>query len=154
MGLGGKGIEVNTRFRDQQLVDGFVDGLGGDAAYAVAVYLSSWRRNSVRDRLSEPRVWRLEHVPIEAVDLNETEAELKPLGSEHRRRLVPIVEDPRLWQVHPYAGWSHGRPIAHPELPAVPRDGRVFVFDGVHRAIQMAWDGAAELSLLVGRPPG
>ena len=97
-------------------------------------------------------MWRLEHVPIDEVDLNEAEGCLKSLWRKHRSRLVPIVSDPCLWQVDPYAGWSQRRFIEHPELLAVPSGERILVFDGVHRAIQMAWDGAAELSLLVGRP--
>ena len=36
---GGSAPAVNARFRDQQLVDGSVDGLDADAAFAVAVYL-------------------------------------------------------------------------------------------------------------------
>ena len=41
VGLAGAGHVLSARFKDQRLVDGFVDALDGDAALALAVFLTA-----------------------------------------------------------------------------------------------------------------
>ncbi len=143
--------QLSSTFTSQRLVDEFVANLGDDEAKGLMVDLSRWRDNNVRRYLREARRWRLEQVPVDLVDIHEAEGDLKPLWHELKSSLVAIASDRRLLKHERYRSLPADKPVAYAELLTVPTGVRYFVFDGVHRAVQLVRGGEIQLSLCVGR---
>lgn len=134
---------------DQRSVRRFVRSIDSTDACILTRVLSEWRGNGVADAFVQAVRWCVTTVPIASVDVNGTEAGLRAIFEAHEGNLLALAADRALLATEPY---SLRKPTARVEFPIVLgyRDGdRWRVFDGIHRAIQLARNEARRLRICV-----
>lgn len=141
-------------FNDQALVDDFVDRLDLAGKRKIAECCQTWRRNGVASKLAAARRATLETVPIEQLLLGgaESKFEYRLLWARNGQRLVAIAADPELGMLPPYRDWLPNQAVEITRCLVEPDsfDSDAYkVIDGIHRAIQLVWNGATALDLCV-----
>lgn len=113
--------------------------------------LSLGRRNGVYDIVSRHKCWDTSHVPMSLIRVAEVNPAVNRLLEAHDFRLADIAIDTGVTGHHEFRG--------PPELSAeskrafAVREGAGFrLFDGIHRAIRLAADGAETILLFYPKP--
>jgi hypothetical protein len=103
--------------------------------------LSTFRNNGVHGKITAHQVWKtVRNVPLANVYVYPAEPSLKDLFRRNSWKLLSIVGDHDLWISKPYNQWSREREVEYRICLADNLGNENFkVFDGVHRAIQLAW---------------
>jgi hypothetical protein len=139
-------------FVDQAAVDGFVDGLRDSEAVLLTEACGRWRNNGVADAL-RGRVADLVDVPTGDVYLRCAEPWYACVFERHHFRLVEIASDSDLLAGEPYSDHKPGDEVEMPICIAEPLPGGGYrLFDGMHRAIQLARNGEPTIPLCALRP--
>lgn len=133
-------------------MDALVEALS-DAALVALTDCYLWRNNGVPGKLRRSRTVEFRTVAVSDVTLSDAESELKPVFRELSRSLERIATDPRVLAADPYS--TAKRHVDYPVLLAEPdpeAPGRWRVLDGIHRAVQLYWNGDREIALCEIRP--
>jgi hypothetical protein len=148
LGLPGTAEELSRYFADQASVTRFVDGLVEDQARQLVEACDiRWRRNGVYIRLTKTTHWSIYSVNVADVDVQQAEPHLKHIFFRHNFNLVGISKDTELLAQKPYSERHPGEKVEYSVLLAARVNGRYRVFDGIHRAIQLARNGASSLDV-------
>jgi hypothetical protein len=138
------------------LVDAYVMSLSDDGLMGLTELSARSRGNDVGARLREADCLRAGRSPIqtdaalEELLIVQAEPAHGWLWRQHGNRLLEIAHDPVLAELEPYRQWPGHRPIEVNACLATRVSGPEFcIFDGVHRAIQMVWNGALQIRLCV-----
>jgi hypothetical protein len=140
------------RFASQDRVDAFVAELSARALQDLTACCDRWRKNGISTRLSPRQTPASIEVPVERILLSQAEPSLGPVFARYGGRLIAIAQDEEVLAADAYRSRRPGdevdfrRCLASPE-PGSP--GMYRVFDGMHRAIQMARNGDARISVCV-----
>lgn len=96
--------------------------------------------------------WSIRSVPLDELEVDQAEptAELARAFAQHQYRLVDIASDPFILGQPPYCEHQPGEQVGLPIALAIPHPVRLRIFDGIHRAIQLARNGQSEID--VGAP--
>lgn len=142
------------RFATQALVDDFVDSLDERALVALTARCGQWRNNGVAAKLQGRRI---EFLSVAVEDILVCQAE-PHLGHDFERlgwRLAAVAHDPVVLDDDAYKGKDSSERIDFTWCLARPEPGRpgtYWIFDGVHRAIQMVRNGETHVPLCVVYP--
>lgn len=139
---------VVQMFATRRAVDEYVDSLDDAAVSVVAECCSMWRRNGVADLLRGRRLQELVEVPISAVLLRQAEPELRQAFERNLWRLDAIARDPEVLLADAYCGHAPDESVEFRTcLSDPPESGMYRLFDGMHRAIQIARNGEPTIPL-------
>jgi hypothetical protein len=142
LGLPPKPEDLSARLSDHDSVVAFVGSLSDDSLVSLVEACDArWRRNGVSATLRLGSGWAIRSVDIGSVDVQQAEPSLGDFFRSHRSRLVDIAADARLLEHCPYSGWTKGEAVPYPVVLGLNRGGRMRLFDGIHRAIQLAING-------------
>jgi hypothetical protein len=138
-------------FPDQRAVNDYVESLDDAALIGLTWQCCEWRRNPPGSimRPGQRLEWR--RIPVEEITLTDAERDLIPRFHALGRRLVAIAHDDLV--LNRYSRGRRARKsIAYEWLLAQPPTspgGAYFLFDGVHRAVQMVVNGRKRIPLCV-----
>jgi hypothetical protein len=130
----------------------YVKSLSDDDLVALTWCLSSWRKNPVGAQLTRSQKTESREISVRRILLNEAECDLHSAWRRLGGRLTEIAADPEVLAHPEYARRRVGDCIEYPICLAHPVSGGhglYRVVDGVHRAIQLARNGAESLTLCV-----
>lgn len=135
--------------------EGIVDYLKGRPKQSVirlSTFLSSvWRNNTgLLRKLTSFNNWKDKAVPIEKILVYPAEPSFHDYFEENEYLLCRILEDRRIMDELPYRNYEEGTSVIFKTLLAVQKDQNYRIFDGVHRAVQLALNGDKELLLHYG----
>ena len=146
---------LETAFGDQASVDAYVKALDLETAHNVIRACGAWRENGVAQRLLHARAAVAGAVLADGLRLRQAEPTYGYIFERHDYWLRPIANDPEIAALPPYS--SHGRGdhieietcLATPDsqYPGVPR-----LLDGMHRSIQLVWNGRNAIDVCVVYP--
>jgi hypothetical protein len=137
-------------FAAQALVDAYVGALSDDALVELADCCETWRGNGVATRLRAGRLLGVSEVPTSAILLRQAEPELGSAFAREGWRLDAIAHAPDLMAADPYRRRTAGESVAFRTCLSNPANGGLYrLFDGMHRAIQMARNGEPTISVAV-----
>lgn len=133
----------------QENVDRFVARLGEDELTSLTKTCDhDWRKNHVYDKLVKARTWQEAEIPIDSIDVQQAEWELGSLFERNGFRLSRVIADPALATFEPYKSSHVGSVVEFPICMAIQVNRRYRLFDGIHRAIQMARNGSQTIRVL------
>jgi hypothetical protein len=148
LNLGNKVKELQIRFSTQKKVNEFVDGLEeDDLVRLVRQCDKEWRKNEVFKKLTECNRWRRIEINVRDVYVQQAEPHLAEYFEQNDCKLSEIAADQELMSKEPYSRHKPGENVAYPVLLAHQKGSRIVVFDGVHRAIQLARNGEMTVQL-------
>lgn len=149
-GLEDTSEKLASQFCSQNAVNIFVSELSDVCVRRLVQLLSvKWRCNSVWSKLNNHAIWTICSVSIDLIKVTRAEEEVRHVFERNNYYLRSIVADPELWHFHPYYDYSNKRTVELKVCLAEKNDAEYSIFDGIHRAIQMAWCGDNEISLCV-----
>lgn len=107
-----------------------------------------WRKNKVYDNLINTHKWEEKDIPINNIYVSFTERSVEHIFKKNKFKLSNIVKDLSLWMYEPYSKLYKGREIEFPICLAKKIDDSTYmIFDGIHRAIQIAFNEQEYITL-------
>jgi len=108
-----------------------------------------WRKNAVYEFLINNSFINKEKIPVEYIYVLQAESNLKHLFKRNNYKLTDLVNDKKLWNHEPYkSNFTKGKEVEYPLLLAEKySETRYTIYDGIHRAIQMARNGQEYIDL-------
>lgn len=148
--LGDSGRKVRRRLPNGDAVDRFVGGLSERDLEALGVACSAWRVNPVAEKIRQfNKDWEVVSVPVSDLEIDLAESGLHDEFRRLDHRLIALASSPAVLEAAPYATHSVGDAVEFQVVLAIPHLIRYRIFDGVHRAIQLARNGATDLSICI-----
>lgn len=141
------------RFSRQSGVDAFVADLApGRLVELTDLYDRCWLKNGVSRRLSTRQHAEFRAEAVERIRLRYAEPENASIFRRHDFRLCGIAADRELRARLPYRLYTEGAAVEVPCL-AVLDHGEPRIIDGMHRAVQLAFNGEREVPLCLALEP-
>jgi hypothetical protein len=141
--------ELIEALGSQTKVDTFVLSRSADQLTSLTKTCDhDWRHNYVYAKLAKARTWHEADISIESIDVQQAESSLAFLFKRNDFQLSRLVVDPELEQHDPYKASGVGRFVEFRICTALLIHGRYRLFDGIHRAIQMARNGEHTLHIV------
>lgn len=144
--------ELIKQFNSKSAIKEYLNKLSKDELISLTELLSKYRENAVYDILTRYSIWEEGEIPISYIYV--TQAESKPpnlvnIFKKHNFNLLDIKDDPELYKCEPYdSNFTKGRMVEFPLCLAKKINGsKYIIFDGIHRAIQMARNGQRSITL-------
>jgi len=139
---------LNNLFCSQKVVNDYVQGLADNTLRELTQLCSEWRKNNVYDKLDNYFDWQEATVEVSRIFVQQAESHLAEIFKCDSGKLSSIVLNPELWRNRPYSEYRHGTIIEFPTCIAIRHDSDKYkLFDGIHRAIQMAYQGIKSINL-------
>ncbi len=134
--------ELSKQFHNIDNIKKYLEKLSYYEIVPLTYILSKvWRKNSSYDKIINNTIWNEKEVPIENIYLQNAEYSVSHIFKENGYKLINIVNDKELWTHNPYNDYTSQRIIEYPICMAEEIDDSEYViFDGIHRAIQMAYN--------------
>lgn len=141
--------ELSKQFSDIKNIKKYLDELSYYELIPLTYMLSKlWRKNSVYDKIINNTIWNEKEVPIEYIYLQNAEHSTFHIFKENNYNLINIVNDKELWIHNPYNEYSPQQSIEYPICMAEEvNDSKYIIIDGIHRAIQMTYNGNEYIKL-------
>ncbi len=145
--------ELIKQFNSQDAIIEYINKLSNDELKLLSKLLSKeWRRNPIYDKLTRYFIWEEKEIPIDIIYVQQAEPippSLVNIFKKHNFKLLGITNDSELWEYKPYnSDFSKGRKVEFPLCLAEKIDeSKYIIFDGIHRAIQMARNGQQYINL-------
>ena len=137
-------------FATQALVDAYVHGPGDHELVELVDCCEAWRANGVAAKLRAGRLQGVFEVPTSAILLRQAEPDLGWAFARLGWRLDAIAQDPEVLEADPYRRHAALEPVIFRTCLSDPADGGFYrLFDGMHRAIQMARNEESTISVAV-----
>src|SRR5260221_6268684 len=139
-------------FGDQVRVDAFVDRLDLAGKRSIAKCCENWRGNALARKLAAAGAAVLLSAPIDRLSIAPAEQGYEYLFARNGWSLVRIAVDAELVTLIPYSTYVLGTPVTEPRCVAEVDPGgsdRYRIIDGIHRAIQLVWNGSTAIDLCV-----
>jgi len=137
-------------FATQARADDYVQGLSDHELVELVDCCEAWRGNGVAAKLRGGRLRGVSEVPISAILLRQAEPELGLAFARLGWRLDAIARAPEVLETDPYRRHDPLEPVIFRTCLSDPADGGFYrLFDGMHRAIQMARNGERAISVAV-----
>jgi len=147
-GIAIDGEQLTEQFGSQVDVNGFVEHLADTCLMELTkLYDDCWRTNGVFKKLSESEKWLEVDAPTSQILLQPAESELAYIFQRNEFELLKIVADPELLEHEPYRSRRPGEIVSFSTCLAKSSAGRYRIFDGMHRAIQLARNGSETIRL-------
>ena len=141
--------DLATRLNSQEAVDKFVESLSDEDSNLLTKSCDiDWHENGVFEKLNKTRQWIEAEVPIDFIDVQQAEKHLRSLFERNHFRLTRLIKDPELAEHDPYKNSGVNQAVLFPVCMAMMRGRRYRLFDGIHRAIQMARYGKEAIPLV------
>jgi hypothetical protein len=145
--LSSRGPDIAERFSSQEKVNRFVQQLEREQVERLTEACSSWRKNDVLSKLKAFSEWSEVQVAIDLIKVQEAEPDLAHLFKKNEFRLDIIARDQEILAAEPYRHYAAGNPVAFPICLALKSNEAYQVFDGIHRAIQLARNGHEHIDI-------
>lgn len=142
-----RGREIAERFSSQEKVNRFVQQLDSKLVERLTEACSSWRKNDVFSKLKAFSEWNEVQVAIDLIKVQQAEPDLAHLFKKNEFRLDIIARDQEILAAEPYRHYAAGNQVAFPICLALKSNEAYQVFDGIHRAIQLARNGHKNIDI-------
>jgi hypothetical protein len=115
----------------------------------LARLMSGARGNYVYSYVMRHEHWDVvREIDMSRVSLSPAEAEVSTIFGRGCHKVLLVVTDPELWTVKPYSEWAPEQHVEYPICLATRFSrGRFKIFDGTHRALQLARNGKTTIDL-------
>lgn len=144
--------EFSQQFSTKEGILGYLNERPEQNVIALSGFLSStWRNNpGLFNKLTSNSNWEDLAVPLQRILVYPAEPSFHDYFEENEYLLCRILEDRRIMDELPYRNYKEGTSVIFKTLLAVQKDQNYRIFDGVHRAVQLALNGDKELLLHYG----
>lgn len=141
LGLPLSPMEFSSSLESHPLILEFLEKVPSPQIDRLSRVLSTFRNNGVYGKIIPHGNWiTVPNVQLANVFVYPAEETLKGLFKKNNWKLFSIVADQDLWKAEPYNRWSKDREVEFRTCLADKLSGDAYkIFDGVHRAIQLAW---------------
>ena len=134
----------NDFFSDIENIEVFIKRLTFEKYTSLAKLLSvNWRDNCVYDRISESNSnnWAVADFPISDLYTSvQAEWYVAHIFERNNFKIIEIAKDKELYKHEPYSAYQDDhKEINYAILLARKIKGKIYIFDGVHRALKMAY---------------
>ena len=147
------------KFNSKVSIEEFILNLSEENKKNLSRLLSNWRNNGVYNKINHLEMvgekyqhsfWTILDIPLTYLYISPAERSLWDLFERHQFSLIKIANDPKLLRYSPYNGYLKN--INEIEYPICLGEQQGFdlkykIFDGVHRAIQIAINNEESLKL-------
>lgn len=141
---------LTKQFNNPQSISNYLNQLSYYELTPLTYILSKlWRKNLVYDKIINNKIWEEKLIDIEDVYISKAESSIHSIFKKHNYKLTSISNDKSLWTHKPYNEYSFERKIEYPVCMAEEIENRYIIFDGIHRAIQMAYNNYGHIRLYV-----
>jgi hypothetical protein len=149
----GSAASLADMLATQALVDSYVEGLSDHELVELVDCCDEWRGNGVAAKLRAGRLRGIFEVPTSAILLRQAERDLGPVFARLGWRLDAIARAHEVLEADPYRQHPALEPVIFRTCLSDPADSGFYrLFDGMHRAIQMARNGGRTISVAVVGP--
>lgn len=146
----GSVVSLADWFSTQALVDTYVQGLSDHELVELVDCCEAWRGNGVAAKLRGGQLRGVFEVPTSAILLRQAEPDLGLAFARLGWRLDAIARAPEVLEADAYRRHAASEPVIFRTCLSDPADGGFYrLFDGMHRAIQMARNGERAISVAV-----
>jgi len=142
--------ELQKVFSSLSSINEYLSRLSNEQIKELARLCSECRENGVYRKFEKYEKWIQKDIDIEMVDLSDAESELKDIFRKFDYKLVDLLEP--IKDKKPYCSFKVGNKVEMKTCLAVSNKDRYKIFDGVHRAYQLALNGEKKINLCVPKP--
>jgi len=146
-GVARKREKFTEQFGSQASVNALIESLSDSCVLELTKFCDRWRNNGVFKKLVAADTWLEVDAPTSEILLQQAEPELAHIFQRNEFELLKIVADPELLAHEPYRSRKPGETVSFSTCLAKSSKGRCRIFDGMHRAIQLARNGCGTISL-------
>lgn len=143
-------IEIFAKqFSEKETIIKYLENQTQQTIIKLSRFLSiQWRENGAAHKLDKFQDWRDEEIEIGSIFVYPAEECLNTFFAENDFSLLRIVADQRIMSSKPYYTYTPGSKVDFKTLLAIKKGNTNYhIFDGVHRAIQLAVNGEEVLYL-------
>jgi len=155
VGLGGDPESLSRQLGSRAAVDELVATLPPDVLEPLAQCCGDVCRANpdLYRKLTSSNEWLKQDVPIDSIRLQQAEPRLGEIFAELDYRLTAVAADPRVLSSPPYSCRTARENVDYPVCLAKRHAGVFYVFDGIHRAIQLVRNGQTHITLCFSEDP-
>jgi hypothetical protein len=137
-----------SKYGPYEQTKAYTDAVADDRVVELCRVLSKGRENDVFNKISTHQPWEISDVPVASIQVGLVNPTVNQLLLAHSRMLKAIAADANVTK-HPEFAKQSEMPLESRRSFALKGPDGIFkLFDGIHRSIRLAADGAETIRLI------